>query len=275
MDLRLHGSVALISGGSGGIGVACATTFAREGCAVAICGRTESSVAAVADELSATGASVLGLTCDAGDDTAVASTVDQVVAHFGQIDIFVGTAGSVAAGALANVAPEQWVRGFADKLVGYVRFVTKVVPVMEAHGGGSIVLVMGNGGVEPRYWEVAPGAVNAAGINVCRSLATDLGQRGIRVNSVSPGPVVTRRWEAAQQALADHNCISFEAAGVVARGTIPRGRLGSPQEVADVIVFVSSPVAGYVNGANIVVDGGQRVHLMDQAHYPRPWPPAP
>jgi NAD(P)-dependent dehydrogenase (short-subunit alcohol dehydrogenase family) len=269
MDLRLHGSVVVIGGGSGGIGAACAATFGREGCAVAICGRTESSVAAVADELAATGAVVLGLTCDAGDDAAVASTIDQVVARFGKIDIFVGTAGSVPTGPLADVEPDEWVRGFTDKLVGYVRFVRAVAPVMESTGGGSIVLVTGNGGVEPRYWEIAPGAVNAAGINLSRSLATDLGMRGIRVNSVCPGPVVTRRWDAAQQALADHNHSTFEEAGAIARGTIPRGRLGSPQEVADVIVFVSSPVAGYVNGANIVVDGGQRVHLMDQAHYPR------
>lgn len=270
MDLRLDGRTVLIGGGSGGIGAACAHTFAREGCAVAVTGRDAGSVQATVADLRAGGArEVAGFTGDAGSDAEVAGVVRDVVDRFGGVDVYVGTSGGVATGRLADVTPDEWVRGFSDKLVGYVRFVRQLEPVMAAAGGGSIVLVMGNGGVEPRYWEVAPGAVNAAGINVCRSLASDLGARSIRVNSVSPGPVETRRWDTAQQALARHNHISFDQAGVVARQTIPRGALGTPQEVADVVVFLASPVAGYVNGANVVVDGGQRVAFMDYANYPR------
>lgn len=269
MDLRLEGKVVLISGGNGGIGSACARTFADEGCAVAVCGRDAASVRATVADVSAGGArEVAGYTGDAGRDDEVAAVVSQVVDRFGGVDAFVGTAGSVATGPLADVTADQWLRGFSDKLVGYLRYVRHLAPVMASGGGGSIVLVMGNGGVEPRYWELAPGAVNAAGINACRSLATDLGRHSIRVNSVSPGPVASRRWDAAQRELARHNGISFEQAGAVARGTIPRGSLGTPQEVADVIVFLTSPLAGYVNGANIVVDGGQQVPLMDYAHLP-------
>lgn len=270
MDLRLRDQVVLISGGTGGIGSACATTFVREGCSVAVSGRDRGSLQATVDALRAGGANeVAGFAGDAGRDEDVAEVVRAVVNRFGRIDAYVGTAGGVPTGSLDHVTPDEWLAGFSDKLVGYVRFVRHLAPVMEASGGGSIVLVMGNGGVEPRYWELAPGAVNAAGINACRSLATDLGRRAIRVNSVSPGPVETKRWEAAQRALADHNAISYDEAGVVARRTIPRGTLGSPQEVADVIVFLTSPVAGYVNGANVVVDGGQQVPLMDYANYPR------
>ncbi|MDA8279346.1 MAG: SDR family oxidoreductase [Actinomycetota bacterium] len=270
MDLKLSDQVVLLSGGSGGIGSACAHTFVREGCAVAVAGRDPASVQETVDAIRASGAEdVAGFAGDAGSDEDVAEIVRRVVDRFGRVDVYVGTSGSVATGALADVTPDQWLAGFSDKLVGYVRFIRHVAPVMEAGRGGSIVLVMGNGGVEPRYWELAPGAVNAAGINLCRSLATDLGRRSIRVNSVSPGPVETKRWDAAQQALAHHNHISFDDAGIVARHTIPRGTLGSAQEVADVIVFLASPLAGYVNGANIVVDGGQRVPLMDFANYPK------
>lgn len=269
MDLRLRDRVALISGGNGGIGAACARTFAGEGCAVAICGRDEASVGAAVEDVSAGGArDVAGFTGDAGSDDDVADVVARAVDRFGRVDAFVGTAGSVATGPLAETTSGQWLQGFSEKLVGYLRFARQLAPVMASGGGGSMVLVMGNGGVDPRYWELAPGAVNAAGINVCRSLATDLGRQSIRVNSVSPGPVATKRWDAAQQALARHNGISFDEAGVVARGSIPRGSLGTPQEVADVIVFLSSPLAGYVNGANIVVDGGQRVAMMEYADRP-------
>jgi len=270
VDLRLRGKTVLIGGGSGGIGAACAHTFAREGCAVAVTGRDPASLQATVDDLRSGGAGeVAGFTGDAGSDDEVACVVDQVVSRFGGVDIYVGTSGSVPTGRFSDVTPEQWLSGFSDKLVGYVRFVRYVLPVMTERGGGSVVLVMGNGGVEPRYWEVTPGAVNAAGINLCRSLSTDLGERGIRVNSVSPGPVQSKRWDMAQRALAQHNRITSAQAGTVARQTIPRGALGLPKEVADVVVFLASPLAGYVNGINLVVDGGQRVALMDYTNFPR------
>lgn len=269
MDLRLQGRVVLISGGNGGIGAACARTFAGEGCAVAVCGRDAASVRATVDDVSGAGArDVAGFTGDAGNDDDVAKVVAGVLDRFGRVDAFVGTAGSVPTGTLADTTSDQWLQGFSDKLVGYLRFVRRLAPLMASGGGGSMVLVMGNGGVEPRYWELAPGAINAAGINACRSLSADLGRQSIRVNSVSPGPVATRRWDTAQRALARHSGISFDEAGAVARGTIPRGTLGTPQEIADVIVFLSSPLADYVNGADIVVDGGQRVALMDATHRP-------
>jgi 3-oxoacyl-[acyl-carrier protein] reductase len=134
---------------------------------------------------------------------------------------------------------------------------------MLERGGGTIVLVVGNDGLKPSYWEMTAGVANAADINFASSLAEQYGPLGIRVNTVNPGPVNTERWDGLEKAFARDKGIDQAAAHELAIGSLPLGRICEPEEVANFVAFLASPRASYLNGAHIPMDGGQRKALMD------------
>jgi 3-oxoacyl-[acyl-carrier protein] reductase len=134
---------------------------------------------------------------------------------------------------------------------------------MREAGSGSIVLVVGNDGLKPSYWEMTAGVANAADINFASSLAEQYGPLGIRVNTVNPGPVNTERWDGLEKAFARDKGIDQDAAHELAVGSLPLGRICEPEEVANLVAFLASPRASYLNGAHIPMDGGQRKALMD------------
>jgi NAD(P)-dependent dehydrogenase (short-subunit alcohol dehydrogenase family) len=123
--------------------------------------------------------------------------------------------------------------------------------------------VIGNDGIKPAYWELTPSAANAADIAVTQALAEQYGPSGILINGVNPGPVATSRWDMLEKQLASDKGITQEEAHALALKSLPLGRLCTAEEVADVVVFLTSERASYVNGALITIDGGQRKALMD------------
>ena len=147
--------------------------------------------------------------------------------------------------------------------MGYVRTCRAVVPHMRKAGGGSIVLVVGNDGLKPSYWEMTAGVANAADINFASSLAEQYGPLGIRVNTVNPGPVNTERWDGLEKAFARDKGIHQDAAHELAVGSLPLGRICEPEEVANLVAVLASPRSSYLNGAHIPMDGGQRKAMMD------------
>jgi 3-oxoacyl-[acyl-carrier protein] reductase len=147
--------------------------------------------------------------------------------------------------------------------MGYVRSCRAVIPHMVERGGGSIVLVVGNDGLKPSYWEMTAGAANAADHNFASSLAEQYGSKGIRVNTVNPGPVDTDRWDGLEKAFARDKGVDQQTAHDLAVSSIPLGRICTPQEVANLVAFVASPRGSFLNGAHIPIDGGQRKALMD------------
>ena len=162
-----------------------------------------------------------------------------------------------------NLTEEEWLASLNLKFMGYVRSCRAVLPNMREQGSGNIVLVVGNDGLKPSYWEMTAGAANAADINFASSLAEQYGPLGIRVNTINPGPVDTDRWDGLEKAFARDKGVDQATAHDLAVSSIPLGRICTPQEVANIVAFVASPRASFLNGAHIPVDGGQRKGLMD------------
>jgi 3-oxoacyl-[acyl-carrier protein] reductase len=264
MDLGLEGRVAIITGGSKGIGYASALELAREGAQVAICARGRERLAQAVQEITTqTRREVLPVLADMTSQADAERFVETARQHFGHVDILVNCAGSSPGGVLERLEEAQWLESLGLKFMGYVRTTRAVVPHMKAQGWGRIVNVIGNDGIKPIYFELTPGAANAAGINFTLAIAEELAPYGITVNAVNPGPVDTERWWGLVRTMARERQISEEAANGLALKSIPIGRLCTAEEVASVVVFLASARASFVTGASITVDGAQRKALMD------------
>jgi 3-oxoacyl-[acyl-carrier protein] reductase len=264
MDLGLKGKVALITGASKGIGKASAWVLAREGAHVALVARGRPLLEEVTAEIAReTGVTAVPLHGDMHRGEEAARVVRQTVERFGRIDILVNCAGSSPGGRLEALREEQWMESLNLKFMGYVRTCTAVVPVMKRQRSGRIINVIGNDGIKPIYFELTPGAANAAGINLTLAIAEELAPYGILVNAVNPGPVDTERWWGLVRTLARERGISEDAANALAVRSIPLGRLCTADEVANVVAFLASDKATFVTGALITVDGAQRKAIMD------------
>jgi NAD(P)-dependent dehydrogenase (short-subunit alcohol dehydrogenase family) len=264
VDLGLKDSTALVTGASKGIGRASALALAEEGCDVAINARTPEDLEQTAKEIAdASGRRIVPIAGDMSEPDDVQRVVDQAIAELGHLDIAVTCAGSSPGGLIEELTEEHWRISLGLKFMGYVRTCKAVLPHMRERGSGSLVLVVGNDGLKPSYWEVTAGAANAADINFASSAAEQYGRYGVRVNTVNPGPVDTDRWDGLEKAFARDKGVTQERAHELAVSSIPFGRICTPEEVANLVVFLGSPRASFINGAHIPIDGAQRKALMD------------
>lgn len=264
MDLGLQGRLALVTGGSKGIGRASALALAQEGADVAICARDQELLEHVAEEIAQqTGRRVLPIVADMHHGEDAQRFVQTAADHFGRLDILVNCAGSSPGGTLQHLEEHHWMESLNLKFMGYVRTAKAAIPLMQEQGWGRIVNVIGNDGIKPIYFELTPGAANAAGINFTLAIAEELAPDGITVNAINPGPVDTERWWGLVRTLAREKGISEEKANQRAIKSIPMGRLCTAEEVADVVVFLASERASFVTGALITMDGAQRKAIMD------------
>lgn len=264
MDLGLTGKIALVTGGSKGIGKGIARALSGEGCRVAICARTQGELDAAAAEITAeTGNEVAVFTADLTRADDAAAFVEGAVGHFGGVDILVNNAGAAPGGVLENLTEDDWAESLQLKFMGYVRCTKAVLPHMQRKGHGRIVNLIGNDGIKHSYWEIAPGAANAAGQNLTMSLAGQYGKDGISFVAVNPGPVRTERWVGLVKAMARDMDLSYDDADQLAPRSIPLGRIAEVVEVANLVTYLASDLAHFVNGTMIEIDGGQRKPLMD------------
>jgi len=265
LDLQLGGKVALVTGASKGIGRAVAEDLAREGADVVITARNAEPLQNAAKEIcAATGLDVVPMAGDMSVTADVQRCVDATLARFGKIDILVTCAGSSPGGLLEDLTEDQWMASLNLKFMGYVRSVRAVIPHMRQRGEGSIVLVVGNDGLKPSYWEMTAGVANAADINFASSVAEQYGRYGVRINTVNPGPVNTDRWDTLEKAFARDKGVTQDRAHELATRSVPFGRICEPGEVAALVTFLASPRASFINGAHIPIDGAQRKAIMDQ-----------
>lgn len=267
MDLQLNGKTALVTGGSEGIGKGIALGLAREGVDVAICARRKEPLEAAAKEIAdATGRKIVPITADLTVDAETKNFIEKgAEALGGRVDIMVNNAGSSPGGIIEHLSEDDWAQSLQLKFMGYVRCLRYVLPIMVKQGGGRVMNLIGNDGVKPSYWEIAPGAANAAGQNLTLSLAGQYGKDGISFVAVNPGPVRTERWSGLVTAMARDMGLSYEEADTLAPASIPLGRIAEVKEVADLCVMLSSPLTHFVNGTMIEIDGGQQKPLMDRS----------
>jgi NAD(P)-dependent dehydrogenase (short-subunit alcohol dehydrogenase family) len=247
--VRFANKVVLITGAGRGIGRATAERLAGEGAALAILDRDQAVASEVADALRAAGAKALALHADITDQPALEGALARALEAFGRIDVLVNNAARTRRGNLAQTTPEDWQFELAGTLNGAFLTTHLVLPGMVAQGRGAIVNVGSVNGLlalgNPGY-----SAAKAGLLNFTKALATEYGPKGIRANMVSPGTVRTESpsW---QQRLARDPQV-FEK---LARW-YPVGRVGRPADIAAAIAFLAAEEAAFVNGANLVVDGG-------------------
>jgi NAD(P)-dependent dehydrogenase (short-subunit alcohol dehydrogenase family) len=265
MDLQLKGKTALVTGGSEGIGKGIAMVLAKEGVDVAICARRMEPLQKTADEIShATGRKVIPITADLTKDADAKKFVEQAYKALGRIDLMINNAGSAPGGVIETLTEEDWTLALQLKFMGYVRCLRYALPIMVKQGGGRVVNLIGNDGVKPSYWEIAPGAANAAGQNLTVSLAGQYGRHNISFCAVNPGPVRTERWSGLVTAMSRDMKISYEEADKLAPASIPLGRIAEVEEVANLVAMLASPLVQMANGTMIEIDGGQDKALMDR-----------
>ncbi len=246
MDLGLRDKGVVVTGGSRGIGRAIALGFAGEGAQVAICARGEEALHRTEEELRALGAKVFAATCDVSDGPSLDSFLDQARQALGRINVLVNNASAFG---MADT-DEAWRAGFDVDVLAGVRATRKVLPSIEEAGGGSVIFISSTAALEapspPAY-----SAMKAALISYSKNLAVQLATRNIRVNCVAPGSIdfpggvwdqIRQTNEKMYQSILD---------------TIPAGRLGTPEEVANAVVFLASERASWITGITLSVDGSQ------------------
>jgi 3-oxoacyl-[acyl-carrier protein] reductase len=264
MDLGLKGKIALVTGASEGIGKGIARALAREGCRVAICARRREPLEAAAAEIRReSGCEILPIAADLTKPDEAKNFIDSAVKRLGRVDILVNNAGSSPGGTIEFLTEEHWAQSLQLKFMGYVRCIKYALPHMLRQGKGRVVNLIGNDGVKESYWEIAPGAANAAGQNLTVSLAGQYGKHNISFVAVNPGPVRTERWAGLVKAMARDMKLSYEEADQLAPKSIPLGRIAEVDEVANLVAYLASDLAHFVNGTMIEIDGGQQKALMD------------
>ena len=270
MDLALKGKVVLVTGATRGIGADVALGFAEEGAHVAICARTKADLDARAAEIgAATGARVVGIPVDLSRRGEPERLVDEVVRAFGRLDVLVNSAGVAPGGTVEELSDDDWERGIDLKLLGLVRCTRAAIPVMRGQGGGRIVNVVGNDGVKCAHWEIVPAICCAAELIFTATLAEQYGPEGIYVNAVNPGPVETGLMRGLFEQVARRRGVSVDHVVDAHVSSIPLGlgRIATPREVTNVVLFLASDRASFVNGVSVNVDGGQMKPVLSRMLY--------
>lgn len=253
MDLGLAGRRVLVTGGSKGIGFACASAFVAEGASVAICSRDPVNVAAALRELP----SVKGYVADCADAGAAARMVVAVEAEVGPLDIVVTSAGAARRTPPEDLTPDHWRAAMEAKYFATINVVDPVIKLMAARGAGVVVTVIGTGGKVAAPIHLAGGAANAALMLATAGLGAAYAGRGLRVVGVSPSLTETTRVSEGLAADAAARGIPPEAARSRAIAQMPLGRMASAGEVADAVLFLASDRAAYITGTTLSVDGAQ------------------
>jgi 3-oxoacyl-[acyl-carrier protein] reductase len=246
MDLGLQGMKAILGAATKGLGRATAELLAAEGVDVAICARNEAGVTETVQSLKKKGGAVYGSVADLKDPEAYRTWINEAATSLGGCDIFV----SFASAGGAQASEEAWKAAFEVDVMATWRGIDAVMPWLVKSDAASIVVIGTNVAIEPGFGPQPYAAMKAAIVHHAAALAQKLGSQGIRVNTVSPGPIFVEGgdWDR----IKNNRRELYDAT----TAKIPVGRLGEPVEIARTVAFLSSPHSGFISGTNVVIDGG-------------------
>jgi len=253
MNLKLEGQRVLVTGGSKGIGLAIAAAFAREGAQPILVSRSAQTLDQAASFIKTeSGIKAQTLALDLGQAAGMAS----LVAQAGQVDVLVNNAGAIPGGTLQDIDDVRWRQAWELKVFGYINLVRALLPAMEARGSGVIANIIGMAGSAPRNEYICGSTANAALMAFTQAAGAASQRKGVRIFGINPSPTRSDRMEHMLRAQAAKN-LGDENRWMELTSKMPFGRLTEPREIADLAVFCCSPLAGYLTGTVLNVDGGQ------------------
>jgi 3-oxoacyl-[acyl-carrier protein] reductase len=256
MDLQLRGKVALVTAASKGLGKATARQFAREGAKVTISSRSDLVDKAAAEIESETGTEVLAVRGDVTQQADIERVINATVEKFGGLDILVTNAGGPPAGTFDDIDLPAWEAAVNLNLLSAVRLIKYALPHLRQSIAPAILTITSTSTKQPAQNLVLSNSIRLAVIGLTKTLSQELGSDKIRVNSILPGWTYTERVEELINARIAKSGTTKEAEIARVNASVPLGRIGTPEEFANVAVFLSSPAASFVNGVMLQVDGG-------------------
>ena len=256
MEMGLKGKRAIVMAASRGLGYASALGLAREGCKLIICSRDQARIEAAAAAIKKeTGADVEPLVADVSSGSEAKRLVDAAVSAYGGLEIVVHNAGGPPAGETLQMTDEQWQKAFEQNLLSFTRIVGAAAPEMKKAGYGRVLTIASSSIKQPIPNLALSNALRAGVWGIAKTLSRELAPQGILVNVIAPGRIDTERIAELDAANAQKSGKSVEDVRKASVGTIPLGRLGRPEELANLVVFLASEKGSYITGQAITVDG--------------------
>lgn len=246
--LDLSGKVAIITGASRGIGLSIATTLAQAGAKVVLSSRKQDALDAAAADIVATGGDAIGIAAHTGEKAMLTELVDKTVAHYGRLDIVVNNAATNPHfGPILEAEDSMWMKTIEVNLMGNVWLCQAAVPHMQEQGGGKIINVASVVGLRPGHFQGVYSVTKAGIISLTQTLAMELGQHNIQVNAIAPGLIQTKF----AQVIWENDAILKDI-----EAKTPAGRIGQPEDIAGMALWLASPLSNFATGETFVVDGG-------------------
>jgi 3-oxoacyl-[acyl-carrier protein] reductase len=264
VDLGLKGKVAVVAASSKGLGRAVALTLAHEGALVTVNGRDGATLAKTAQAIrDETSGDVIEIVADMTNPADVKRLIDETVRQRGGLDVLVCNAGGPPPGTFSTFPDDEpWLNAVNLNLMSTLRLSRAAIPHLEARGGGSITNIVSTSVKQPIGHLILSNTARSAVIGLAKSMSLEFAAKNIRVNNVCPGPTLTDRITSLAAKRSQESGKSVDEIMAEDAAAIPMGRLGQPQEFANVVTFIASPAASYVTGVTIQVDGGAVKSLL-------------
>ncbi len=263
MELGLKGKRAVVLAASRGLGYACALGLAREGCKVVICSRDQARIDEAAAQIKKeTGAEVHAVAADVKGEADIQKVVQACVEQFGGLEIVVHNAGGPPAGNFQTINEDQWNTAFQQNLMSFVWLARAAIPEMKKASYGRILAITSSSIKQPIPNLILSNVMRAGVLALAKSLSSELAPSNILVNIVGPGRIATERIEELDKANAQRTNRPVEDVREESIKAIPVGRLGEPEELANMVVFLASEAASYISGTSTLIDGAKSDSLL-------------